>query len=109
MRKQKVNSTVTISAKIPKEVSEYIDGLVKYSGLTKSEIIKNAIMDISLQNRDLDKTKNRLQELFYLNQISLKFSEISAYCKKKNMVDFAVLNQLKIIEGILIKKDIDDL
>lgn len=109
MKDRKSNSTVTISAKVPKDISDYLDVIIKHSGLTKSEIIKNAIRQIPIQSVHENKTRNKLTEFFLLNQIIIKLEEISSHCKSNKAVDLSVLIQLKTIEDILLKKNIDDM
>lgn len=109
MKDRKSNSTVTISAKIPKDISDHLDAMVKHSGLTKSEIIKNAILQIPIQSVHENKTRNRLTEFYLLNQIIIKLEEISTNCKSNKAVDLSVHIQLKIIEDILLKKNNDDM
>ena len=83
----------TISAKVSDEVYQIVDELATTKNISKSEVIKQAILNSKIEDTSLKKRK-----LFELNSIGNNLNQIARYCNAKKSVNLAVLEQLKIIE-----------
>jgi len=83
----------TISAKVSDEVYQIVDELATTKNISKSEVIKQAILNSKIEDTSLKKRK-----LFELNSIGNNLNQIARYCNTKKSVNLAVLEQLKIIE-----------
>jgi predicted transcriptional regulator len=83
----------TISAKVSDEVYQIVDELATTKNISKSEVIKQAILNSKIEDTSLKKRK-----LFELNSIGNNLNQVARYCNAKKSVNLAVLEQLKIIE-----------
>lgn len=86
----------TISAKVSDEVYALIDEISKSKNITKSEAIKQAILNAKIENNEDKKII-----AYELNRIGKNLNQIAKKCNIKKSVDMAVLQELKIIEGLL--------
>jgi len=83
----------TISAKVSDEVYQIVDELATTKNITKSEVIKQAILNSKIEDSSL-----KFKKLFELNAIGNNLNQIAKICNIKKATDLATLEQLKIIE-----------
>jgi len=83
----------TISAKVSDEIYQIVDEIAKSKNITKSEVIKQAILNAKIEDTSL-----KLEKLYQISAIGNNLNQISKHCNQKKVVDKLVLVQLKTIE-----------
>ena len=83
----------TISAKVTDEIYQIVDEIAKSKNITKSEVIKQSILNAKIEDTSL-----KIEKLFQLSAIGNNLNQISKKCNQKKTIDKLVLTQLKTIE-----------
>ena len=83
----------TISAKVSDEIYAIVDEIAKSKNITKSEVIKQAILNAKIEDTSL-----KIEKLYQMSAIGNNLNQISKYCNQKKVIDKLVLVQLKTIE-----------
>ena len=83
----------TISAKVSDEIYAIVDEIAKSKNITKSEAIKQSILNAKIEDTSL-----RIEKLYQLSAIGNNLNQISKHCNQRKVVDKLVLIELKTIE-----------
>ena len=83
----------TISAKVSDEIYTIVDEIAKSKNITKSEVIKQAILNAKIEDTSL-----KIEKLYQMSAIGNNLNQISKHCNQKKVIDKLVLVQLKTIE-----------
>ena len=83
----------TISAKVSDEIYQIVDEIAKSKNITKSEVIKQAILNAKIEDTSL-----KIEKLYQISAIGNNLNQISKHCNQKKVIDKLVLVQLKTIE-----------
>ena len=83
----------TISAKVSNEIYDIVNEIAESKNITKSETIKQAILNAKIEDTSL-----RLEKLYQLNAISNNLNQIAKKCNIKKSVDKEILLLLRTIE-----------
>jgi predicted DNA-binding protein len=94
----------TISAKVSDEIYELVDELTKQKNITKSELIKQAILNSKITSGDREKLQLKRELLYEINRIGNNINQIAKYCNTKKAID-----RVAVIELIEVKKLLQEL
>jgi len=91
----------TISAKVSNEIYELIDELSKQKKITKSELIKQAILNSKICEGNREKLELKRKLLYELNRIGNNINQIAKHCNTNKIIDRVAVRQLAEIKNLL--------